>query len=184
MAKKPGKWAHLKDVYPKMPADLDYTDKVRAAMKTIIRDEDGGLPVEGWDEIELANALDAARDRKAKAEDAASFQEMLIYGITKILVDRFEEDNKTSVSFKDGSSLGISVDVYPFVQDKTLLRAWIVEQKMEDMLQLNFQTMSSMVKERLEAGEVLPPGVDVYLKDKLSRRGRNKNTDQSPQESQ
>lgn len=143
-------------------------------MKTLVRADDGGLPLEGWDEIDLANALDAARDEKARLEDLSAFQEMLVYGITRMLVDRFEEENKTSTSFNDGSSLGISVDVYPFVKDKDALRAWIVAEQMADMLQLNFQTMTSMVKERLENGKDLPPGVDVFLKDKLSRRGKPK----------
>lgn len=179
-----GKWSALKEVYPKAPIDLDYQQKIELAMQKIADLNAEALGPDAtnvidchpkfWSEQELATAIDQARFDKAKAEDEASRQSMLIEGFTRILVQLFEDEGKSSTKFLDGSTVSINPDVYPTVKDKAALKAWIVSEKMEDLLTLNFQTMQSIVKERLTEGKTLPPGIDVFLKDKLSRTGAKK----------
>jgi hypothetical protein len=173
-----GKWSYLRDKYPKMPVDANYQQKIDAVL-----DDDSeenqvvkayGLPLRKLSDEDFKNEYLKRRD---ELDDLAARQKVLnleIEAMTRLTVERFENDGTSSVTYDDGVSLGHSVEPYPFVDDQAALLAWVKRNGMEAMLTLNYQTMASLVKERLEGkvNEPLPDGVNVYMKDKLSCRGR------------
>jgi hypothetical protein len=125
---------------------------------------------------ELKDRYIKVRDRldKITAESKALDLEKEAY--TKLFAERFEEAGEANKTFADGVSIGITPDPYPFVKDQEALTTWVKAKGLESMLTLNWQTLASLVKERLEGkvNEGLPDGVDVFMKDKLVCRGRSK----------
>jgi hypothetical protein len=151
------KWAWLKDRFPALPADPSYGDAIIAQ-------------VEAYRELPLAEIAEAyndceeeiaERERELKevkmrreAAERAMHQQMEAAGLDSVTVAGFKWTPK--------------VEPYPSVKDKAAFRAWAGE-KMPDNLSLPFPTLKSVVKEALESGEELPPGIDVYLKGSFSR---------------
>lgn len=172
-----GKWTKLKQVYPKMPVDATYQQKVDAILDSeapadILSPADKkDLRVRDLSDHQIEQLYNRARDKKESLEAQVSIKGLEIEALTKLLVDRFEDAGETSKTFDDGVQLGLTDEPYPTVNDSGKLRAWVVKQKMTDLLTLNFQTMKSMVKACLADGQPLPDGVDVFMKTSLTRRG-------------
>lgn len=173
-----GKWSYLRDKYPKIPVEAEYQQKIDAVLDDK-SDENPtfqryGLSLRELPDEDFKNEYLKRRD---ELDDLAARQKVLnleVEAMTRLMVSRFEDEGTTSVTYDDGVSLGHSVEPYPFVEDPVALLAWIKRKGMEAMLTLNYQTMASLVKERLEGkvNEPLPDGINVYMKDKLSCRGR------------
>ena len=191
------KWDWLRGKFPKVPLEATYQMKIDAVLDSttcpgieITSGEFSGCTggkdcpvcagkvrrVFELTDQELKDRYVKVRDRldKITAESKALDLEKEAY--TKLFADRFEEAGEANKTFADGVSIGITPDPYPFVKDQAALRAWVKAHDMEEMLTLNYQTLASLVKERLEGkvNEPLPDGVDVFMKDKLTCRGRSK----------
>lgn len=169
-----GKWSYLRDKYPKMPVGADYQQKLDVVLDTVV--EGHSLKLRDLPDEDFKNEYLKRRD---ELDDLMARQKVLnleIEAMTRLMVARFEDDGTSSVTYDDGVSLGHTVEPYPFVEDPVALLAWIKRKGMEAMLTLNYQTMASLVKERLEGkvNEPLPDGINVYMRDKLSCRGRKK----------
>jgi hypothetical protein len=167
LAKGP-KWIGLKGKYDKPPVDQGYREKQDQYLAEPLED---GLSPSQLDDYGVARLYNAAKLAKAAAEQVQKYWELRKDALARLMADRFEEDGKTSTSFVNGGSMRITPDVYPTVADPEKLMAWIKANGLESLLTLNFQTMASMVKQRLTKGESLPDGVDVFLKDKLTLSG-------------
>jgi hypothetical protein len=50
------------------------------------------------------------------------------------------------------------------------LKAWLKENRMEDLLTINYQTLQSVMAKRLEEGEEIPEAISIFMEDNLSRR--------------
>ena len=181
---KGGKWSFLKGKYPKVPLDGEYIKKVDAILDTlapadILGPEEADMPItiRNLSDFQLTKLYCKARDRSDELNAELKVLGLEIEAYTRCFVERFEEAGEISKDFADGVSIGIGVEPYPYVKDQQALMGWIKERGMEAVLTLNYQTMASLVKERLEGkvNEPLPAGVDVFMKDRLTCRGRSKN---------
>lgn len=180
MSKGP-KWIGLKGKYEKPPMDMGYREKQDLFLNTPLPEdhEHAGLTPAQLDDYGVAALYNAAKLAKEAAESVARKFELQKDALARLLADRFEEDNKYSTTFTNGGGVRITPDVYPVVKDPQSLLAWIKANNMEEMLTLNYQTMQSMVKQRLQDGKSLPEGVEVFLKDKLTLTGFKGETDQN-----
>lgn len=173
------KWDFLRDKFSKVPVEANYLQKVDAILDAEVQsgpDEFDRVKVRDLPDFEIKNRYVKVRDEidelEAKIKALKTEQE----AYTRLFVDRMEDEGEASKTFSDGISIGVTVEPYPFVTGPAALVEWVKDRGMESMLTLNYQTMASLVKERLEGkvNEPLPPGVDVYMKDKLTVRGRRK----------
>jgi hypothetical protein len=167
-----GKWDYLRSKYPKVPVDADYQQKVDAILDTVA--EGYNLKLRDLPDADLKNVYVEKRAELDGLNAQVKTLTLEIEAITRLMVEHMEEEGQSNITFEDGISIGHSVEPYPFVEDQSKLLQWVKDNKMEAMLTLNYQTMSSLVKERLEGkvNEPLPDGVNVFMKDKLSCRGR------------
>jgi len=170
------KWIGLKGKYDKLPIDQGYREKQDEYLNTLL--EEGLTPAQ-LDDFGVAKLYNAAKLAKAAAETVVKFYELRKDALARLMADRFEEDGKTSTSFTNGGSMRITPDVYPTVSDPNKLLVWIKANNLESVLTLNYQTLASMVKQRLTEGKSLPDGVDVFLKDKLTLTGFPKGSDEA-----
>ena len=193
-----GKWSHLKGVYANVEIDADTRAKIDAVLdspaektearlklelqyafdfagelqQTIIEAETvDHIKIRDLDNERLHELYIMVRRREEQVNQLSSTVALEKEALTREFINRFEEDGVSSMTFKSGLSIGTSPEPYPVVQDGVKMMAWIKENKLDDLLSLNYQTMASLVKQRLIDGKELPPGIDVFIKDKLSARG-------------
>lgn len=188
---KAQKWSFLKGLYPKLGIDPDqraiyqaFWDSPADALVTYSIEKvehsgkDDALRVKDMDNENLCERYNKARILKDKFDAVSSILDGEIQAMTRLFVERFEDDGVTSCTFDSGISIGTSEEPYPQVKDKVKFLAWIHEKGLAGLLTLNPQTMASLVKDRLigKVNEPLPPGVEVFMKPKLTRRGGGKET--------
>ena len=139
-------------------------------------DVDLGLRIKDLNDFQLNKLYVKARDRADELGAELKALGTEIEAFTREFVGRFEEAGESSKTFEDGITIGVSVEPYPSVKNQAELLGWVKEKGMEAMLTLNYQTMASLVKERLEGKvkDALPAGVEVFMKDKLTCKGRKK----------
>jgi hypothetical protein len=173
MASKPGKYAAFKKLYPKTPIEATSFDRINEVLNApaFPNDPHNKMRVRDLNNTQLKDLYVVARKAADELEAKTSVIETQIAALNYMFVQRMEEDDVTSLPFTDGVTLGASVEPYPNVIDRTALTTWIKSTGQEDLLTLNYQTLASIVKAMLLEGKPLPPGVDVYMKDKLSARG-------------
>lgn len=67
----------------------------------------------------------------------------------------------------DGGTIRVQPEPYGQVKDKEAFRLWCIQNGYERQLQLWPSTMNSVCKERLVAGDNLPDGCEVFVKQKI-----------------
>lgn len=169
------KWEWLQGKFPKLAPEQGWQERIDTilnspafpGLKGMVRD----LP-----NPQIVDRYNLARKHKEELEAQVSALNLEIEAYTFLLGERYEDEGVTSKKFADGSTITITVEPYPQVkpEGKEDFLNWIKSEGMESMLTLPYQTMASMVKARLEGGQMLPPGVDVFLRSKLSRRAGKK----------
>lgn len=165
----PGKYSHLKDSMTKFSGEPEYQERVnrkKDEIKTTLLTE--GTPVSA---ANLGLVLVKARREKERLEELEKAQNLIIEAMTQELVELLESQDFTSLKLGNGISLSIKDDVYCTVKDKALFLKWIDDEGLRDLLTVNYQTMSSMVKTKIIEGEQIPPGVETYFKQGIMVRG-------------
>lgn len=178
-----GKWSSFKKTLKRYQPDEKWQLQVDQFKTTPLNQNELMLgqdskqkPIELTD-LQLASLYDHARDTKAQAEALVSKLNVIIEGCSQIFVDRFETEGITSKKFDDGSQLMLNDEPYPFIDTKKNSKAkdefyaWLKKNKLGVLLTLNANTMKSMIKARLLEGKSIPPGIDVFIKSSISRRG-------------
>lgn len=173
----PGKYEAFRKKYPKAPIEGD-----RFAMMQTVLDAFAFPAKEGEDQLDVTRVRDLDNTRlrtvlieirralsplEAQIETLKIREAAVVFAFT----ERFDEDEITSMKFADGVGLNSNCEPLPSVNDKTTLYKWIKETGQEDLLTLNYQTLASIVKTAILEGKALPPGVDVFIKQKLSVTG-------------
>jgi len=164
-----GKYSILKGRLTKFSGEPDYQERVNVE-KDRIREaltECG----EKHNAKSFGRFLIQARIEKASLEAQIKEKNLTIAAMDQVLVELLEAETMTSFKLENAVSMSIKDDVYCSVSDKPLFYDWIDKNGLEDMYTINYQTMSSMVKQRLIAGEEIPPGVETYFKQSISVRG-------------
>lgn len=116
---------------------------------------------------EIAAILNRAHEAKAAASEAEKTANFDIEAAEIALRKAMERDGLESM-VTDGYRFTPKPEPYPKVDDKPALLAWALEH-MRDNLALHHKTLVALVKEALESGSELPPGVDVFLKRSFTR---------------
>jgi hypothetical protein len=165
----PGKYSHLKSSLTKFSGEPGYQEKVNAKKEEIIevlkkQERPASL-------TNLGALMVESRITKAQLEKQVKDENLIIAALDQLLVDKMEGEDYTNLKLGNGISLSIKDDVYATVKDKPKFNEWVRETDQEDLFTVNYQTMSSLVKNNLINGEELPPGIDVYFKQSITVRG-------------
>lgn len=140
-----------------------YQEKVDRA-KSDLRDE--GLA----DKVKLALRFDELRKEEDKLNDDLAVNAVMQEAITQMVVDILDDEGITKFTLPDGRTFYQEQAVYVSVQDRESFYNWLKTNGLNDVFTVNYQTAASIVKERLETGQEVPPGAAAFLKTKLKRR--------------
>lgn len=152
-----GKWSHLVGTLKDLPTDPTREDALNARL-----DELKDLPIAQL--AELYNIADDEKESISKREKEINFK---LEALTRAITARLEADETESV-VTNGYRWTPKPDPYAQVVDKPTFLNWALKE-MRDNMQLPWQTLNAIVKERLETGAELPPGTDVFLKRGIHR---------------
>jgi len=139
---------------------------------------------EGW-----ASRQREIDEAKAKITDRTPSTLLALYAALRSEVDRLESEKKemgiqleaasslllgayegegiTSLRVAGIGSVRTEPGPYAHITDKPKFHQWCLENGFGLQMQLPWQTMNNVAKERLLANQEPPEGVTVYLKDKL-----------------
>lgn len=138
----------------------------------------------GTTEAEHANAAFLAREyaerdkRKKELEAEISQLNIELEALSQMGVESMESDGLQKIDLAAGGYVRIDDRPYTSTEDRAKILAWIKKNKMQDLLTMNYQTLSAMNNERLVAGKALIPGTKIFMKTKLTVRGVGKNGDE------
>jgi hypothetical protein len=180
--------------------DPGYRQKVNAVMHEIMQpgtEEDP--PPATWDEIvpllqaievafaQVNNLLLRAADGQHRVstlarvwrwmravKDTFEAQEketnLLLEAYKQLLIDHAENEDVSSVRLTTGELIGVQWEPHAVVVDRDKLREWVKIVGLERELQLPWQTLNALTKERLLKGELEPDGVEAKANAKLVLR--------------
>jgi hypothetical protein len=161
-----GKYSKFKKVLTSFSGEPNYMDKVRMKRDDILKALQGLIDVKTFAKI-LVNA----KLEKKRLKDLESEQNLIIEAVTQELVELLEAEEFSKVDLDGGVSLSIKDDVYCKVEDKGAFHQWIHDNHLEDLFTVNYQTMSSMVKNDLLENKPIPPGIGTFFKQGILVRG-------------
>ncbi len=170
-----GKWTKFRKKLPRLEPDTDYQEKVNREKARILKLADKQKPTKA--DAEVANAaflgrqMAQARRAKDRLEDKLYDENITITALDQLLVDRLEGEEQESVTLRDGVTFGLKDDIYPQVEDRGKLFAWIKLTGQAALLTVHHSTLKAVVKDRLENGRPAPPGTKVFIKTTVSIRG-------------
>lgn len=172
----PGKYSSFKGQLTKFSGEPEYQDRVNKKKEEI----QGAIIAQGKtpNPTNFGATLVEARLEKQRLEDLVKAQNLIIEAMNQTLVELLESENYSSLKLNNGVSLSIKDDVYCTVVNKKQFYDWIEETGQQDLLTVNYQTMSSITKSNLIAGEPIPPGIGTYFKQSISVRGAGKNDEE------
>jgi hypothetical protein len=121
------------------------------------------------DLIDLSNtdlAVDIATLRAQKEELDSQIKGINLHleACQTILAERFENAGIQSLNIKDHGTFFLRDEPYTSVQNKQAVMKWLQENDMMEIVAPIWSSLNAIVKERLEKGEKLPDGVEVFLK--------------------
>lgn len=159
------KWAKIKDKFPKLGAsdDQGFIEKVAEARMT-----HGALTLK-----ELMAKYAEIRAQKDELEDQISCLNVDIEALNQLLLEQLEAAGLTSMKAEDGKNFFMNVEPTVKVIDRGLLEAHIeAHPELEYLYGIMWQSLNSLVKEKLEKGEddSIPPGTEVYIKTNIRMR--------------
>ena len=85
------------------------------------------------------------------------------------LIDTLLDEDVDSLSITGtGKNISSSPEPYPQVKDSEALRRWVDEDTdLRLSMQLPYKTLEGLVKRMLLDGKAVPPGVEVYIRDRI-----------------
>lgn len=122
------------------------------------------------DKQKLARILKAARADKDAAEEDIKEANTTIEAVNQMMVSLLDEEGINSFRTQDGWQFIQKSELYVAVEDKGNFYAWVKETGQEDLFTINYMTAASVVKDQLEQGQSLPPGVKIFLKESITVR--------------
>jgi hypothetical protein len=157
-----GKYEKLKSSLPKFEQEPAYQEKIdtRKAELAIASLPPGEL-ARKFNDVDLE--LDVLEEQRKNLQ-------MTKTAIEQELLQAFEDDDLSSVKLTDGTLVYQQDDPYPSVRDRGGLMKFIKKEKIEGLMSLPWQTLSSIVKERLMSGQSVPEGVEVFMKSSIRKR--------------
>jgi hypothetical protein len=162
-----GKWDGIVEGLPKFPVELtdggrDYQGHVEKAKLQI--------PLDERTSSALARRWIRLRKIEDRLEERAKKIRLHMRACEQMMTDAFEAEQLRKLELAEGGSITKQPEPYAYVTDREKFREWCVAQGLTPLMTLSWQTTNSLVKERLEHAEAVPPGVDVFSKDKFVLR--------------
>lgn len=158
-----GKWSHLKQTLPPVPVDAKFQERV-----DFLKGALAGTPLD-----RVVAQYDALEDEKEKLKQQLSELNAAIEAHNRLLVTRMEDLGLQSLKLEGGRGSLILLDAPVFkVADLGAFERW-VEETQPEIFTVNAQTREGICKARVEAGEPLPPGIEMTnVRTQVSRRAR------------
>ncbi len=123
----------------------------------------------GFSKLQLCGELNDEDLAKKRLEDELHQVNTRREALNQLILDRLEADGDQNIKNAFGT-FWISDEPYSKVADKQQYLRWIGEQGLEALLSVPYPTTNAQVKARLEAGQELPPGIEVFIKSTVRRR--------------
>jgi hypothetical protein len=162
--KKPRKWAAFKGT---LPIYQDAEDPERVELLNAIKDSIAGDSI-----VNIAENFSNLKKEKTKLEDELKAINLQLEARNTVLVERLENEGMQSLKLSSGENFYLSDEPYAQMKDKVRFNDWLLENDMDELRTIHWQTLNGLVKERLEVGEQIPEGVDVFMRTKVvMRRG-------------
>jgi hypothetical protein len=152
------KWDWIRKRYPTLTESPEYEDVIAAA-----KDEYRTLPLNIM--AERINALEEAKEIKQR--ELADLDVGLV-ALERLMIDGLDREGIEKI--KVG---GYNFSIQPAPTSKIVdPQAWMkyITETQPEILTVNAQTRNSMVARALEAGETIPPGLEVHVRESLSRK--------------
>jgi hypothetical protein len=158
---KPKKWAGLKGKFPKWQGDdKSFIEKVSNERKHLATKKN----------VEIATIFRDLKERKNRLEEEEKKLNILIEACSSELADRFEAEETQSLKMQSGETFSLEEVPYAVITNREEANIWFIEQGMDEMRSVPWTSLNAVVKERLEASQPLPAGVDVYFKSTVKMR--------------
>jgi hypothetical protein len=116
---------------------------------------------------DLALRYRTLRAYKELTEELLSRLDLAIEAVEDEGVTVYEGDGTASLKLDTGDTVRVQPEVYSSVEDKAAFQTWCKENGFEPQLQLLWQTMNSVTKQRLLEGLEPPAGVKASVKSKF-----------------
>ena len=159
MAKK--QWENFKGKLPEWQGDdVDRIQQIQT-IKTKLAEKTNP---------EIARLMKDLKFQKEELEAELSNIELQYEACQRLLSERLENDGTSSFRLDTGELFYIEDVPYAQIKDKTQSNIWFIENGMDELRSVNWQTLNAIVKERLKNGDSLPEGVDVYMKTTVKMR--------------
>jgi hypothetical protein len=169
-----GKYTHLRHKLPAFRASADegmrtWYAKVDEWKQEFLGTESG----ENANHAMLAREY-AERDAKKKQlESEISQLNIELEGLSQLGCEAMENDGVEKSNLAAGGYVSIKDTPYTSVINRAAIFRWIKRNKMQELLTMNYQTLSAITNERLIAGKPTIPGTKLFMKTKLTVRGVN-----------
>lgn len=171
----PSKWAAFRTKIEPFVAEQSFQSKVDEAKMLILSTHEG----DNANINHLAALYAQRKQKKDDLEEQIGDLNVELEALSQLLVDAFENENIQKVELSSGASVYLSDGIYPSVEDREKLFAWIKQHKMSKLLSVNSQTLKGLVGEMLQDGKPAPAGVKVYLKTQARMRNAGRNGEES-----
>lgn len=153
-----GKWTDIVKDLPALQEERSYQETVNARKREIVEEMIEVTP------HSLATRFKVERERKSGVEDELSAVNLDIAALEQLIRDAYAQAGITSLKLTTGGTVSTQPEPYSSVKDRDQLYDWCIEQKLQRSMALPWQTLNSIVKERLQNGDALPPGVEVFAR--------------------
>lgn len=180
------KWAHLKGEIKKFEQEPGWAQEIDEAKRYLRQAKDGckpqpddehnwpaccehGLEFLPMPRITLCGELNDEDLSKKKLEADLHSCNTRREAISQLLLEQLEAEGTNSIRNAFGTFF-IGDEPYSKVIDKQAYLKWIGEQGLSALLSVPYQSTNAQVKARLEEGQPVPPGIEVYIKSSIRRR--------------
>jgi len=127
-------------------------DRVRSSVSQ------ANLPAHFW----------AIKKSVARAELILKEEKLKLEAAHQLLIVAFEVEGVESKRLLTGQLIAVHPSPEPVITNKEACRVWCIEQGYEHDMVLPHGSIKSILSERLLAGKPAPPGVEAYIRDKIS----------------
>ncbi len=155
-----GKWSHLKDKLPPLPdANPKHKELVDEAKKRFV---DKSLR-------EINELYAKIRALKVQKEGERAALQIQQDAVEAIIIEKYDEMGTSNMKTEFGT-ISTSPEPYASTTDPKAMIQWVKDDGLEDSLTLPWQTLNKHLKLLLEAGQEPMPGVEAYIRTKVSFR--------------
>lgn len=152
---KPRVWEGFKGKLPKWEGDEpEWIEKVRIEKEKLA----------GLSRSEIALIQKDLREEKDRLKAREKEVNILYEACQSTLVERLEAQGERSFTLTGGELFYLKDEPYTKVVDVNANNQWYVDNGMDEMRTVIWQTQNAIVKERLQNGLPIPEGTEVFLK--------------------